>query len=531
MTITARSDVADQGMAASQAIRSFAQLRAAVGRTAEDEPNIEVTVDERVGAELAGVAAALGRSPHGAAAVDERYRVVHDGALLRVRAVEAEGAFRGLVRMLLMDGSSRSAAEPSEERAADCVDGPGISWRGLSVDTVRYPISCETICRLIDLLALHGMNVLHLHLTDNQAWRAPVPEPVPDTAGTVPTFSPEELHSIVAHAERRFITVVPELDMPGHVAALLADRPELVDPAQRPLHPALSYLDPAREETVVFVRRAIAELIEYFPGSYVHIGADEAFGMPSASFARFVDGVANIVREQGRIPIGWQEAVRATDHAGLRGVDVHQWWMAPEDVPSADELAAGAPPEAAPLVEIAAASYADAREDPLRLAERKAEVIVSAQDPLYLDRRYAEESLLDEQSERRNTLGFAAYSPTSTSKLLLWNPGNALPDGTRLAGVEAAIWAETIDSDDDLAFLLLPRLALVAEAAWEASGCGLDAQHGAERRRKVVAAAAHAWDALGFGGYYRSSHVFRELPQGAPARDSSGNVRYASQER
>src|SRR5699024_6757163 len=173
---------------------------------------------------------ASGRSPFGEP-VDERFVSVRTWDAVEVRARTAQGAFRGLVRELLLTphacGSDDQGEETPRSGAAETAltdrdghtrhEGPAIAWRGLSVDTVRHPLRVSTLRRIVDLLALHGMNVLHLHLTDNEGWRAPVGGAA--TVGAQP-FTVDDLADLVAYAERRYVAIVPEIDLPGHIAAL-----------------------------------------------------------------------------------------------------------------------------------------------------------------------------------------------------------------------------------------------------------------------------------------------------------------------
>ena len=487
MSITALNPAADA------AVESMNELREALGvSTASLQARAEVDPTCELRAEVA-----IGRSPFGEL-VDERFVSMREGDAVEVRARTAQGVFRGLVRELLLAPSS---PEEGIHDGRPRHDGPAIRWRGLSVDTVRHPLEVGTLRRIVDLLALHGMNVLHLHLTDNEGWRAPVGGV---TAAAAPHFTVDQLTDLVAYAERRCIAIIPEIDLPGHIASLAQARPELT--AQSFPHPAFSYLDPDNPEALNFAATAIAELAEIFPAPYLHIGGDEVFGMPREAYDRFMRASAEAVHATGRRAISWQEAVRSE-----APIDLYQWWMTPADVPSGAAILAQAPEGMEDVARAVAASYAEVADDPRLLAERRADVIVSMQDPLYLDRRYAEPSHVDAQTEALERVGFAAYAPTPTRALLTWDPLAALPAGTTLAGLEAAIWGETITSVDDLALLLLPRLALVAETAWHR-------RPSPETTRGIVERATADWSSLGFHAWYRST----DLVEAGSAHAASG---------
>lgn len=493
MSITARNQAAET------AVQNALELCEALGvATASRQVHAEVDPACELPAHVA-----IGRSPFGEP-VDERFLCMREADTVKVRARTAQGAFRGLVRELLLTphacGSDHQGGDTPPPGAAETAptdhdgharhDGPAMSWRGLSVDTVRHPLEVSELRRIVDLLALHGMNVLHLHLTDNEGWRAPVGGVT--AVGATP-FTVEELAELNAYAERRFVAVIPEIDLPGHIAALAQIRPDLTQ-RQFP-HPALAYLDPDNPAALDFAATAIAELAAIFPSPYLHIGGDEVFGMPPEAYDRFMSSATDAVHATGRQVITWQEGVRSE-----AAIDLYQWWMTPADIPDENSFLRQAPEGMEDLARAVASSYAQVDSDPRLLAERRAEVIVSVQNPLYLDRRYADPSHLPAQTEALERVGFAAYDPTPTRELLTWDPYAALPAGTTLAGVEAAIWGETISSVDDLALLLLPRLALVADAAWHR-------QPSPDRIHSVIERAAAHWSTLGFHTWYRSTDL------------------------
>src|SRR5262249_33567851 len=103
--------------------------------------------------------------------------------------------------------------------ATRILDAPRYAWRGLSLDLARMFFTLDEVQRVIDLLALYKLNVLHLHLTDDQSWRLPVGPSTENSKANVTFYSAEDLRGLVAYAEDRFVTIVPEVDTPGHVAS------------------------------------------------------------------------------------------------------------------------------------------------------------------------------------------------------------------------------------------------------------------------------------------------------------------------
>jgi hexosaminidase len=462
--------------------------------------DITVVVDDAGRLGLTHLAPPDGVDPR-AVGADERHRLTvrPEGVLLE--AASDEAAFRGLTTLLQLV-SAGAAGEPPSAPAAVIEDGPAYAWRGLSLDVARHFLTPEEICRVVDLLAWYKQDVLHLHLTDTQAWRAEVAGR-PGLTGSSPGatadfYSRDQLHRIIEHAAARYVTVVPEFDMPGHVAAAFAAYPELRGDTE-PVHPYVCYLDPDVPEAVAFARDALEELVALAPGPFVHLGADEPFGMPTAAYQKFVQEAHALLRSRGKRVVAWQEAARARC---LDQNDVLQYWIGPDNAFDTDRLKQRAPAELHPLIEDAGRMFALAPQDVPSTAEAGVAVLVSSNTMLYLDRPYADPAADEDSERRRRRAGHADYEARSPEQAFAWHPGS-LPEiaaaGARVAGVEAAIWCETVDSFDDLAFLLLPRLAGAAEKAWTRQVT--DWHDHASRLARHVS----TWNAMGFHAAYRSA--------------------------
>lgn len=431
--------------------------------------------------------------PEGRAGASEAYSIRADDDLLRLTAASAEAAFRGLVSIA---GSVKDGILPRLR----IEDHPAHSWRGLSLDVVRRWFPVDDITRIIDLLAVHKMNVLHLHLTDSQAWRFAVPG-YPDIAAEAESYALEDLTSLEEYARERFVTIVPEIDVPGHVAGSLmhADGIDVVEGA----HPFVRYLTWDGSGVADFVRAGFAVLAERFASPHLHLGGDEAFGAPHDDYARFIREAAAVVRDLGRTPIGWQEVVRSD---GFGRNDLVQLWIAERDRFDLDKARTTFPEQYHPLLAQAAELFALSVDDPARIGSAGIPAIVSSSDPLYLDRRTTDASRDPAQHDVWSRLGNPGYDPTPTTSVLSWDPASQSDiAGSRVlvAGIEAALWCESVHDFDDVATLLLPRLALIAQRAWSNTADADDV---------IAAAAAQAamWTRLGFHSYYRSSEVFSE---------------------
>ncbi|HXY45559.1 MAG TPA: beta-N-acetylhexosaminidase, partial [Acidimicrobiales bacterium] len=236
---------------------------------------------------------------------EEGYRVrVADGAVT-VAGPSPAGVFHGLqtLRQLLPDSwwrlAPREPAPPVELAGMEIVDEPAFSWRGVHLDVSRHFMPKGFVLKLIDLISMHKCNVLHLHLTDDQGWRIPVEayprlievgawrreSPVdehPERGDGKPHggfYSTEDLGEIVAYAAERFVHVLPEIDMPGHMVAAIASYPELGN-SREPREVLTTWgISPhvlnLEEATLKFCTDVLDAVIDVFPWEYVHVGGDE----------------------------------------------------------------------------------------------------------------------------------------------------------------------------------------------------------------------------------------------------------------
>jgi hexosaminidase len=424
-----------------------------------------VTIERAAPGELDGLPAPAGLSAAGGDPADERYSLVIDTGQVVVRAAEPAGAARALTTLVQLIATAQ-AADPGEIRvpAARILDAPRYAWRGLSLDVARTFFTVEEIRRVIDLLELYKLNVLHLHLTDDQAWRLPMGRPATRPEPGSAYYRVDDLTELAGYAADRFVTVVPEVDTPGHASALVRMHPELstgrneVEHEFPPGHRRRAvWLDPELPATFALMEQVLAGVAAIFPGPYLHIGADEPRGMPQDLYASYIQRLRRLVRSLGKCPLGWQESARA----GLGPDDVIQYWL------TGIALPAWLPPEVRASMD---ADLALSRRDVETAAAASVPVIVSPLGHCYLDVPYAEPPADTTQADRQGRLGLRFYGPKTVAESFGWEPAEVLGPGraAQVAGVEAAIWAETISGFDDLSFLLLPRLAGVAHKAWSA---------------------------------------------------------------
>lgn len=461
--------------------RTGLRLAPVHGDTAPAEPSVTIELaSAREPAALpvsAGLLAPAGLSPGGGALPDEHYSLVIDDGRVLLFAAEPVGVARGLTTLIqLVAVAPSTSADEIRVPGARILDAPRYAWRGLSLDVARTFFTVEEIRRVIDLLELYKLNVLHLHLTDDEAWRLAFGQPAASPEPGAAFYRDEDLTELAGYAADRFVTIVPEVDTPGHASALLGLRPDLksgrneVEYEFLPGHRRRAvWLDPELPPTFELMEQVLAGVAEIFPGRYLHIGADEPRGMPDEVYVSYVRRLRRLVRSLGRQPLGWQESARA----GLGPDDVVQYWLAGLDLP------ASVPPQVRAQVE---AEVALSRRDAEAVTAASVPVIASPLGHCYLDVPYADpppdadaDADADSaQADRHSRLGLRVYAPKTIAESFRWEPAETLGPGraAQVAGVEAAIWAETISGFDDLSFLLLPRLPGVAHRAWS------DPRHG-----------------------------------------------------
>ncbi|MGH8954580.1 MAG: family 20 glycosylhydrolase [Microbacterium sp.] len=420
------------------------------------------------------------------------HTVLVDERGITVSAADTEGLARGAASAVQLLGTTDAEHIPFsriEDRAA-------WGWRGLSLDVVRFFSPIERIRQVIDLLALYKFNVLHLHLSDNEGWRLAIPGwPLltPATDGPREFYTLEEYRDLVQYAQDRFITIVPEIDLPGHAAAALRAYPELnpVDAAALGGAFPIANLATDSPRAWALVDDVVRTLAENTPGPFIHIGGDEAFGMDAAAHEAFVERAVERVVAAGKRTIGWQE----TSRAAIGPAHTAQYWVdfviddsAPSDEPGPD----GVPEESLSAM---AAHFREAMHDGQRIVSKGSRVIVSPISHAYMDRPHAERSLDEAQEQARSRIGLAYYPGTSLREYLEWDAVDVLPglDRERISGVEGALWCESVTEASDIDALLLPRLTAIAEVAWAGS-----ARAGWERFRDALAAHPALWEAQGW---------------------------------
>jgi len=354
--------------------------------------------------------------------------------------------------------------------ALSIVDQPRFGWRGAMLDVSRHFFTVDEVKQYIDLLALYKMNILHLHLSDDQGWRIQInsrPKLTAMSSGTQVGGGPggfytqQDYQTIVRYAQERYITVVPEIDMPGHTNAALVAYPELscsTRPTQvfTQTEVGWSTFCVDKEGTYALIDDIVREISAITPGPYFHIGGDEVQALTHEQYIRFVERVKPIVNKYGKKMIGWEEITKAR----LDPNTLAQQWKSDSAT--------------------AALQYG-------------AKLIMSPAKRVYLDMKYTPATELG--------LKWAAYIEVRDA--YDWDPATYMigVNETSMVGVEAALWSETIRNITAAEYLAMPRLPAIAEVGWTP-------QRGREWENFRVRLSTHAprWNYLGVN-YYRSPQI------------------------
>lgn len=234
---------------------------------------------------------------------NEGYKLSINGESIDISAYSDAGVYYGMqsLRQLLPDDieSKNTVNTDWEIGGMSITDAPRFNWRGLMIDCSRTFWDKEYLKSIMDLMALYKMNVLHLHLTDDQGWRVEIkqypeltqkgarfPEKYKESQDKDGYYTQEDIKELVAYGQDRNITIVPEIEMPGHSLAVLACYPELACIGMGDLFEIHTFFEgpPIHEEILcagydkvfVFLRNVLTEVMELFPSEYIHIGGDEA---------------------------------------------------------------------------------------------------------------------------------------------------------------------------------------------------------------------------------------------------------------
>ncbi len=401
---------------------------------------------------------------------DEGYELIVAGDHIRLAARTAHGLFNGsttLWQLLTLDAGNTL---PIRVPTLRIDDAPRFVWRGLMLDVSRHYMPPAAIKQMLDAMAVHKLNVFHWHLTDDQGWRIEIkkyPRLTDVGAWRIPAgsvaaadidpathqprreggfYTQDEVREIVAYAAERFITIVPEIEMPGHAQAAIAAYPQF---GSRGDNPAVSsdwgvhtYLYNVNDDTFGFLEDVLSEVMALFPGRYIHVGGDEAAKDQWQASAQIQQrmhtlGVANEATLQSYF------IQRIEKFLGAHGRKLIGW----------DEiLEGGLPPEATVMSWRGMTGGIEA-------ANQSHDVVMAPSPDLYLD--HLQSSAHDETPGRPGLITLAdvyKFEPVPSEL----NSTQA----QHILGAQINLWTEHMRTPQRVQHATFPRLAALAELTW-----------------------------------------------------------------
>lgn len=397
----------------------------------------------------------LKTDPALAAVGADAYRLHVEADSITVAGAAGNGVFYGiqtLLQLLPADFFDPNIHKPAWTLpAVEISDHARFEWRGFMLDVSRHFFDRDVIKRLLERMARHKLNILHLHLTDDPGWRIEI-EAYPNltragaqgdqsdpNSGIARFFTQQDIKDIVAFARQHHITVVPEIDMPGHSGAAARAYPEFFD--------GHVTVNPANPETYGFINTVLDEVMDLFPAPYFHFGGDEVRNVKwgdlpemqtymaehnlrdfKAVEGRFYHWIVNNLKQRGKTVVAWDEVI-------AHDVDkdtIVIWWH-------------GRRPE---ILDHA--------------LEKGYRTVLAPSDHLYFDYPQApgEPGAPWEGNEN---------GPNSIELIYNWDlfpPAATEAQRAHIIGIQAALWTEFIKTERYLEFMTFPRLAAVAEKAW-----------------------------------------------------------------
>jgi hexosaminidase len=433
-----------------------------------------------VSPKASGSRVVLALEPGLAALGDEGYRLIISPKEVLVRARRPAGIFYGLqtVKQLLPAAVFRNARVEDVAWKAPCLeieDQPRFSWRGSHLDVGRHFQPKETILKHLDLLALHKLNVFHWHLTEDQGWRLEIkkyprltqvgawrkdsaigPPPEKESDGKRAWkfsgrphggfYTQDDVREVVRYAADRFITIVPEIEMPGHARAAIAAYPELGNTV-KPVEVATWWgvfeeVYNVDDRTLSFIKDVLTEVLDLFPSKFIHVGGDEvpkkewkespaaqarmkALGLKNEDELQswFVKQIDTWLTAKGRRLIGWDEIL---DGGVAPGAAVMSW---------------------------------RGEKGGITAARAGHDVVMAPENPTYFDHYQAKGP--------QELVAIGGFNPIEAVYAYEPIPAQLNPQEARhILGAQGQLWTEYMPNGRHVEYMAWPRLCALAEVLW-----------------------------------------------------------------
>ncbi len=388
----------------------------------------------------------------------DAYALVINQNNITIEASSPSGIFNGIISLLQVTDQAKRIKDSLVLPACIIEDKPKYSWRGFMLDESRHFFGVEKVKQLLDWMAYYKLNRFHWHLTDEPAWRVEIKKyPLLTLVGGIGNFlnenapakyyTQEQINDIVAYAKERFITVIPEIDMPGHATAANRGYPEFSGGGSEK-HPEFTF-NPGKENTYKYLSDILREVSVLFPSGMIHLGGDEvSFGnqqwsnLPEVkSLMRrekikdlkgveqyFVERMADSLAHINNKTLAWDEVV---DFNLRKDSTIIFWWR--HDKP--EQLA--------------------------KTIEGGYQVVFCPRLPFYFD--FVQDST--HNYGRKWVNKFNSLQNIYSYQL----PKHKSVGANQILGVQANLWAETLENEDRLDYMIFPRITALAEVGWNDS--------------------------------------------------------------
>ncbi|MES5136078.1 beta-N-acetylhexosaminidase [Prevotella amnii] len=397
----------------------------------------------------------------------EAYTININNKNIKISGFTSAGVFYGVQTLRKSLPICNAINNPIALPAAEIKDAPRFKYRGMMLDCSRHFFSIDFIKKFIDLIALHNMNTFHWHLNDDQGWRIEIKKyPKLVEIGSVRTgtvmgrnsdvddsikyggyYTQEQCREIVEYARQRHITVIPEIDMPGHMKAVLASYPNLgcTGGPYKVGHNWGVYYDVlciGNEDTFKFVEGVLDEIIDIFPSRYIHIGGDET---PTKRWSE-CSKCEKIMQKEG-LPINKLQAYftnRIEKYLNSKGRSIIGW----------DEILDGDINKSATIMSWRGIEPGE------KGAKMGHDVIMSPTSHCYFDYAQTKEQYSEPLTQVHALDVEQVYSLDPAPKTM------SEESKKHILGVQANLWTEYISNPNLATYMLLPRMAALSEVQW-----------------------------------------------------------------
>ena len=430
-----------------------------------------------------GIRPAVGKGKNGATIIltidktianAEGYKLDADAKQIRISGASAAGVFYGIQTLRkslpLVNGKASKVSIP----AVHITDAPRFAYRGTHLDVSRHFVTADSVRQFIDMLALHNINRFHWHLTDDQGWRIEIKKyPLLTQIGSKRAqtvighnsgkydgkpysgfYTQKQIRDIVKYAADRYITIVPEIDLPGHMQAALAAYPDMGctgGPYEvwQKWGVSDNVLCAGNDKTLTFIDNVLKEITQLFPSKYIHVGGDEC---PKTQWQKCPKCQARIKALNLEAKDGHSAEERlqsyiithASNYLKSLGRNTIGW----------DEILEGGLAEGATIMSWRGESGG------IAAAKQHHDVVMTPNSNLYFDYYQS----LDKANE---PLAIGGYLPLETVYSYEPMPKELTADEARhIIGVQANIWTEYMPTFKQMQYMALPRLAALSEVQW-----------------------------------------------------------------